>query len=86
MAACSDHCSESESIVHILSSPPNPAEAATVPEREVAMWWQPTGCAPERLCTRGMSGLAVEYILIVEDPDAERSCVGVTATANMSVG
>jgi hypothetical protein len=49
------------------------------------MWWQPSLCAPARVCSRGMSGEVVECTLIDEAPDAERIWVGVTAREKISV-
>lgn len=70
---------------HIFTSPPKPADAATLPLRETAIWWQPSLCAPAKDWTRGMEGCEVACICIVEEPLAERSAVGVAAREKMSV-
>ena len=69
----------------ILTSPPKPALARVLPLRDVTRWWQPSLCAPVRVCARGMSGESVEWTLMEEAPEAERTCVGVTAREKMSV-
>jgi hypothetical protein len=85
IAPSSSHCPDSAT-VHILTSPPNPALAAWRPLREVAMWWQPSLCAPLRAWARGVSEEVVEYTFMAEAPEAERIWVGVTAREKMSVG
>ena len=80
----STHSPDSD-ILHIFTSPPNPALAAIRPLPEVTMWWQPSLCAPARVCARGMSGEVVECTLMDEAPDAERIWVGVTAREKISV-
>jgi hypothetical protein len=49
------------------------------------MWWQPSLCAPVRVCARGMSREVVECTLIDDAPDMDRIWVGVTAREKMSV-
>jgi len=72
-------------MLHILTSPPKPALAAIRPLRDVTMWWQPSLCAPERVCARGISGEVVECTLMDDAPEAERIWVRVTAREKMSV-
>lgn len=79
------HSPESGERDQILTSPPKPALARTLPLREVARWWQPSLCAPVRVWARGMSGEVVECIFMEEAPDAEMIWVGVTAMEKMSV-
>ena len=72
-------------MLHIFTSPPKPALAATHPLRDVTMWWQPSLWAPVKVCKSGASGEAVECTLMDEAPEAERIWVFVTAREKMSV-
>lgn len=70
---------------HIFTSPPKPADAATLPLFETARWWQPSLCEPSRDWASGIPGSEVACICIVEEPLAEIKDVGVDARENMSV-
>jgi hypothetical protein len=74
-----------------FTSPSKPTLANTPPSLAAQTWWQPSECDFSKTCTSGngfssvaLSGLilppeTVEWILMVDDPDAEMSWVGVAA-------
>ena len=68
-----------------LTSPPKPAEAAILPLRDTATWWQPSLCAFDSDCANGNPSWALEWTWMVEEPEAERMALSVVAREKMSV-